>query len=159
MTSPVERLWEFCCDINQNEVNDHIIVNGSGGVATVGIDTEWLDGWHRAVDKLIGDIRDGYMELPLDTDGIPIRVGDELDGYGKTITVASMRYESFGWVLISDEGGGFHDCYAFTHHHEPTVEDVLRDFAKAWDEWKDGSPYYPFTEYAAKLRLAGDGND
>ena len=68
------------------------------------------------------------MELPLDADGVPIRVGDVLYGYGKSIEVVDMRYGRSGWVLISRDGNGYSDTYAFTHDHTPTVEDVLRDF-------------------------------
>ena len=32
------------------------------------------------------------VELPKDADGVTIRVGDTLDGYGKTIEVVEMRY-------------------------------------------------------------------
>lgn len=69
------------------------------------------------------------VELPKDAHGEYIRVGDTLDGYGKTIEVVEMRYGRGGWVLISRDGSGYADTFAFAHHHEPTVEDVLREFA------------------------------
>lgn len=69
------------------------------------------------------------VELPKDADGEYIRAGDTLDGYGKTIEVVEMRYGRGGWVLISRDGSGYADTFAFAHHHEPTVEDVLREFA------------------------------
>ena len=92
------------------------------------------------------------VELPKDADGVPIRVGDTLDGYGKTIEVVEMRYGRGGWVLISRDGSGYADTFAFAHH-APTVEDVLREFA-------DGRGVPVADSYvaaaAAKLRLAGD---
>lgn len=69
------------------------------------------------------------VELPKDADGEYIRVGDTLDGYGKAIEVVEMRYGRGGWVLISRDGSGYADTFAFAHHHEPTVEDVLREMA------------------------------
>lgn len=40
---------------------------------------------------------------------------------------------------------------------KPTVEDVLREFADAWAEWKDGAAMMnPVETFAAKLRLVGD---
>ena len=98
-----------------------------------------------------------YMALPLDADGEAIHAGDVLDGYGKTIEVVELRTGRSGWVLISRDGNGYADCAAFSHHHAPTVEDVLREFADAWAEWKDGAAMMnPVERYAAKLRLAGE---
>ena len=94
-----------------------------------------------------------YVKLPVDADGEYIHAGDVLDGYGKTIEVVEMRYGRSGWVLISRDGNGYVDTFAFTHHHEPTVEDVLREFA-------DGLGVPVADSYiaasAAKLRLAGE---
>ncbi len=172
MTSPVERLWEFCCDINQNEVNDHIIVDVSGGVTTVGIDTEWLDGWHRAVDKLIGDIRDGYIALPLDADGEIIHVGDMMERGEVRRHVIAIRLSEYPkkW------GGGLHwgvqlegelaaraIGLTFHYHHAPTVKDVLREFADELHSAKTSPETFDhdklLAEYAERLRLADDGKE
>ena len=110
------------------------------------------------------------VELPKDADGEYIRVGDTLDGYGKTIEVVELRYGRSGWVLISRDGSGYADTFAFAHHHEPTVEDVLQEFADEMnqnlgmytgeaidaDEWRDADAK-TVEKFAAKLRLAGDG--
>ena len=112
----------------------------------------------------------GLVELPKDAHGEYIHAGDVLDGYGKTIEVVEMRYGRSGWVLISRDGNGYADTFAFAHHHEPTVEDVLREFADEMnqnlgmytgeaidaDEWRDADNK-TVAEYAAKLRLAGEG--
>ena len=99
-----------------------------------------------------------YVKLPVDADGVPIRVGDVLDGYGKTIEVVELRYGHSGWVLIGRDGNGYADCAAFTHHHEPTVVDTLVEFALACEEAGNAGPEVKrlAAEYAAKLRLAGD---
>lgn len=107
-----------------------------------------------ALYKLADRIDSEMVELPKDKDGVPIHVGDTLDGYGKTIEVVEMRYGRGGWVLISRGGSGYADTYAFAHRHAPTVEDVLREFAKGL-----GVPVADsyIAASAARLRLAGDG--
>lgn len=92
-----------------------------------------------------------WVELPKDADGVPIRIGDVMEGYGKTIEVVELRYGRSGWVLISRDGNGYADTFAFTHYHAPTVEDVLREFAYGLGVPVADS-YVAAT--AAKLRLA-----
>ena len=108
---------------------------------------------HKGIEEL------GWVRLPVDADGVTIRVGDTLDGYGKTIEVVEMRYGRGGWVLISRDGSGYADTFAFAHRHEPTVEDVLREFAdrvcNSGHQWGlDAAD--TIAEYSAKLRLAGE---
>ena len=96
-----------------------------------------------------------YMPYPLDAEGVPIHIGDVMewpDCY--TAEVVGIGDDRFFYV---------DDClmYAWTndkiHHHAPTVEDVLRDYASrilivgCIDEEDE-----LVAEYAAKLRLAGD---
>jgi len=119
---------------------------------------EFADRLKAAVDKREDVTIFGvdYTALPLDADGVPIHVGDVLDGYSKTIEVVELRYGRSGWVLISRDGNGYADCAAFTHHHAPTVEDVLTEMvAKVIErgELTNGAAQ-TIAEYAAKLRLA-----
>lgn len=97
-----------------------------------------------------------YVALPEDADWVPINVGDVLDGYGKTIEVVELRYGRSGWVIVSRDGNAYADCAAFTHHHAPTVEDVLREFAYGL-----GVPVADsyVAAAAAKLRLAEGGDE
>jgi len=107
------------------------------------------------IDEIEREVAD-MVPLPLDADGVPIHVGDVLDGYSKTIEVVELRYGRSGWVLISRDGNGYADCAAFTHHHAPTVEDVLTEMvAKVIErgELTNGAAQ-TIAEYAAKLRLA-----
>ena len=97
-----------------------------------------------------------YTALPVDAEGKPIHAGDVLDGYGKTIEVVELRYGRSGWVLISRDGNGYADCAAFTHHHAPTVEDVLEEFVARWMETHHDDIPALKAEYAAKLALRGD---
>lgn len=94
-----------------------------------------------------------YVKLPKDADGETIHAGDALDGYGKTIEVVELRYGRSGWVLISRDGNAYADTFAFTHHHAPTVEDVLREFAlKVAGEECMTMRTGVVEEYAEKLR-------
>ena len=116
------------------------------------------DALYHANDESMAEL--GWLRLPKGADGVSIYVGDRLDGYGKTIEVVELRYGRSGWVIVSRDGNAYADTFAFTHHHEPTVEDVLREFAeKITDSQIPGvHPTYEeaIAEYAAKLRLAGE---
>ena len=67
------------------------------------------------------------VELPKDADGVPIHVGDMLDGYGKTIEVVEMRYGRGGWVLISRDGSGYADTFAFAHTRPDSFERIANE--------------------------------
>ena len=102
-----------------------------------------------------------WVRLPVDADGEYIHAGDVLDGYGKTIEVVELRYGRSGWVLISRDGNGYADTFAFTHHHAPTVEDVLREFTdEVWNRCCEGATASDsgidelVAECASRLRLA-----
>ena len=98
-----------------------------------------------------------YVKLPVDADGVPIRVGDVLDGYGKTIEVVDMRCGRSGWVLISRDGNGYADTFAFTHHHEPTVEDVLWELLGAIrPDMEDDEAVPIVAAYAKRLHIADE---
>ena len=101
-------------------------------------------------------LRDGWVRLPLDADGVPINVGDVMHGYGETFTVHHLALRDEGWA-VSNGHGRYYSCMeSLAHHHAPTVEDVLRELLDAWDERGDVGGI-DLSEYAAKLRLAGDG--
>ena len=107
-----------------------------------------------------------YTAIPLDADGVPIHVGDVLNGYGKTIEVVELRIGRSGWVIVSRDGNAYADCAAFTHHHTPTVEDVLREFTRDWcnaactgdmtNAERDAARANVVAEFAARLRMAGE---
>lgn len=115
-----------------------------------------IDAEHeRQLEVLYRDMSDAeYVKLPKDADGEYILPGDVMDGYGKTIEVVELRYGRSGWVLISRDGNGYADTFAFTHHHALTVEDVLREFVTEFNrddsELCDGEI---IERFAAKLRL------
>lgn len=96
-----------------------------------------------------------WVRLPVDADGVTIHPGDRLDGYNKTIEVVELRHGRSGWVIISRDGNGYADTFAFVHVR--TVEDVLREFAREIDADAYGITDAKVAEFAAKLRLAGEG--
>ena len=127
---------------------------------------EYALGWdegnrvRRDLTAIADRIDSEMVELPKDADGEYIRVGDTLDGYGKTIEVVELRYGRGGWVLISRDGNGYADTFAFAHHHEPTVEDVLQKLLEQAVGYSDAHTTVALNaiaECAAKLRLAKEG--
>ena len=102
---------------------------------------------------------DGWIRLPLDADGVPIRVGDEvvdeLDESTAPRKVTSIHLANDGWWVYIGGVGRRPDRYS--HHHDPTVEDVLTKFGIDWEYESDCEDRAALlAEYAAKLRLAGD---
>lgn len=104
---------------------------------------------------------DKTITLPLDADGVPIRIGDvvrlteswrDLTVLGVGIVDANER--SYG-VFVREGNDYVWYNAEFLHHHVPTVEEVLREMLDAWGEL----PSYEtdeaiVAEYAAKLKLA-----
>ena len=110
-------------------------------------------------DAIEKELKERYMELPVDADGVPIHVGDEMD-----------CGEHFG---VQEAEGFIHGAVAFTvcdpqparictcpahmtrHYHKPTVEDVLRDFAIACEDAGNAGDTVNrlISEYAEKLQL------
>lgn len=72
------------------------------------------------LDAIEQAIADRYMELPLDADGVPIHVGDDL-GVGMAL------YVSDDGVCIGGNSCGFWEATSLRHAKPVTVEDVLLD--------------------------------
>lgn len=107
-----------------------------------------------------------WVKLPVDADGVPIHVGDVMewcDPDGEvtvTCEVDAVGVECF-FAWDGANGRYAQKCAnVYRHHHPPTVEDVLREFAeKVTDSQIPGvHPTYEeaIAEYAAKLRLRGE---
>jgi len=112
-----------------------------------------------------------WVKLPVDAEGKPIRIGDEVDGdHHEDGTVTGIQFYEMAnggirtLIAVRPDGwdvATWHTPDEYRHHHEPTVENVLRDFgvdiAHALDADPDATvPEAIIAEYAAKLRLAGD---
>ena len=103
-------------------------------------------------------VEHGWICLPLDADGVPIRIGDVVydcnESPSEKFSVAIMELNKWGWLLLDSYGERNEpgQCY---HHRAPTVEDVLREFGDWYAHVKGGCDEDGIVaEYAAKLRLA-----
>ena len=117
------------------------------------------------IDNIERDAAD-MVPLPLDADGEPIHVGDVMDeqlpfgGYAAPAPVDTMELSrgagGYGWMVrLDSESGAFINPKLLRHHHAPTVEDVLREFAYGLGVPVADS-YVAAT--AVKLRLAEDND-
>lgn len=101
-----------------------------------------------------------YTALPLDADDVPIHVGDVMDWEdGGTFEVEGFGVEGLFYL---DDARQLMWTNARTkhHHHAPTVEDVLREMLDVWGELPSNVTNEAIiAEYAAKLRLADDGEE
>lgn len=125
-----------------------------------------IDAEHqRQLDVLYRDMSDAeYVKLHKDTGGEYIREHDKVDWRDH----AGTWHENATVVAVCDDGCYVMDGIVFhvhksdiRHHHAPTVEDVLFEFARFWsdEELTDIEHLQPhaaqtIAEYAAKLRLA-----
>lgn len=57
------------------------------------------------IERLKSEVPDGYMKLPVDADGVPIRVGDEVDAYGNVMTVLGYRVYDDGTYITAKSRG------------------------------------------------------
>lgn len=72
----------------------------------------------------------GWVELPKDADGVPIRVGDVM-AYADNTKPMEVVAIAPPAVFQTEDGPRYADMCR--HYHEPTVEDVLRKFYEDFD--------------------------
>ena len=106
----------------------------------------------------------GWVRLPVDEDGEPINIGDVMDerlpfgGYAAPAPVDVMELSrganGYGWMVRLDAANSaLISPKLLRHHHAPTVEDVLREFAlKVAGEECMTMRTGVVEEYAEKLR-------
>ena len=103
-----------------------------------------------------------YTALPLDADDEVIHIGDVMDTeHFGTVEVEGFVHSAVAFYNYSGQPAYICTAPANTcHHHEPTVEDVLREFGdkvcNSGHQWGLDAAG-TIAEYAAKLRLADDG--
>lgn len=121
-----------------------------------------LDGIAERIEK---EVSERYMELPVDADGVPIRVGDVMEFSAFEIEKPVTRMVDgigqgvfFAWC--GERGYQQHEAKRYRHYHAPTVEDVLREFAEKIidSQIPDMHPTYEeaIAEYAQRLQLRED---
>ena len=114
--------------------------------------------WQRELDALkeeLADLRSRTVELPVDADGVPIRVGDMMksiatDTKGKVTSITSNAF-------FIDYGCTGYRPIAFRHYNPPTTEDVLRQLCADYLDVQTGTDSREerelFAEYAKRLQL------
>ena len=98
----------------------------------------------------------GWVRLPVDADGVPIRVGDVMayEDNTKPMAVTALVPPA---VFLTEDGPRYADMCR--HYHAPTVEDVLREMlekAVGYSNAHTTAAINAIAEYAAKLQLKED---
>lgn len=134
-------------------------MEGSGAMKSIDKLLEWaernastwgMDEIDEIVDEIESEVED-MVPLPVDADGVPIHVGDVMEWDNGTFTVHELKVTEDGWTTWDEQHGYTVHADECRHHHAPTVEDVLREFAYGLGVPVADS-YVAAT--AAKLRLA-----
>jgi len=156
MMESIEKLRELAMDMNSTEIISHTRLT-----PPYLLDGDWLDSWHRAFDKACDEIErevsERYMERPVDADGVPIQVGDELYN-GEVIAFGGLAEGGVVFVHRGFEDGNYIlEAFAsnVTHHVKPrTIEDVLAEFFHESRNSYTSERLDLVEKYAAKLRGA-----
>lgn len=127
-------------DINECEINDHIIIERyPDGSTETGVSREWVCAWRdaslRQLRSIEREIAERYMELPTDADGVPIKVGDECwdNDTAERFEVSSIEWNGVCWSAWSVPDTR-HIANKVLHHKPRTLEDVLKDMLTEKDE-------------------------
>lgn len=113
-------------------------------------------------DRIDETLEEGYIELPKDHDGKYIHIRDWMESpEGVVDVVTGIDYDvnlSGRYTVLRGKEWISLPAYFSRHYHEPAVEDVLDEFASAYDriggEDEEHQKYLDLiAEYAAKLQL------
>lgn len=64
-----------------------------------------------AAKKVEEEVEERFVELPVDSKGIPINVGERLTDGEYTFTVASMSYHGYkSWAVLNEDGNAWACC-------------------------------------------------
>ena len=124
--------------------------------------------WCALADEIEAEIAERYIELPVDADGVPIRLGDRVASrrWSDGTWVSQLSCNDSGWWVV-DRFGATEDPNNCRHAKPRTVEDVLHDFAKdvlsmnrnRFAESPDEIHIPDGAKYAAELREMMGGDD
>jgi hypothetical protein len=106
--------------------------------------------------RMLDEIEVQYMKLPMDADGVPIRLGDFLQLGDEKSEVVSLAFTDSGWEWECVHG----DYHApmFARHVKPdTVESLLEEFLLAMADATDqpdieAAERRAVAEYAERIR-------
>jgi hypothetical protein len=141
----VEKLSRLIADMSVGEIADHVQFSYKDTEIRTETDYErasrlipevhkpWLDSWRRAAFDALNDIvlevSDGFVRMPVDMNGIPIRMGDrvaepEYAPNGGTV-IGMKLYEGWDhWLINCGAWVDSRNC----HHAEPdTWERIIAD--------------------------------
>lgn len=99
----------------------------------------------------------GWIRLPVDADGVPIRLGDEMEWSNGSFTVHELKLTEDGWqTWDSEHGYTVHADECIRHHQHDSWERIIEDAMSAYLD--DDSPAEPTKEELVERcrRLAGD---
>lgn len=122
-------------------------------------------GFQREFDDWKHDRDACWVKLPVDADGEVIHIGDvvvgkEEGGDDFIFEVYEIAFFPDGSCSVRAANDYGFDPWQVSHHHEPTVEDVLTEFARECLTYATCVDDHEVTDaielYAPKLRLAGD---
>lgn len=110
-----------------------------------------IDAEHQKAIRELNNLADASVLLPVDADGVPIRIGDVIAYKDNTKPKEVVALVPPSVVMVEDGPRHADMC---RHYHEPTVEDVLHELVIEWDcslDCEDKADV--IKEYAAKLQL------
>lgn len=99
-----------------------------------------IDEEHQKAIRELNNLADASVPLPVDADGVPIRVGDVLDSKvdylfdGRPFDVRALVLCEDGWDVADGRFGNRYKPNSLRRHHPPTVEDILMEFHERMDE-------------------------
>lgn len=101
----------------------------------------------------------GWVRLPKDADGEYIHIGDRVEDNERVVRIVLTDGSWEPSVYIETLPNVLHEyfCHEISHYHEPTVEDVLREFyvyaERGKERHREDVDDAVLAEYAAKLKL------
>lgn len=169
MIRSIDKLREWANGLHGVYINqvDHTITVTTGWDAPPDMDSVSLrDHVNGILDDIEQEVEDGWVRLPKDAEGEVIHIGELVDeklpfgGYAAPAPIDTMELSrgasGYVWMVKFDaENRALISPKLLRHHHAPTVEDVLREFAaKVNPSWGVTElPNATLAEYAAKLQL------
>lgn len=91
------------------------------------VKVERLEKYRAAVDAMLKE----YVKLPVDADGVPIHVGDELtNGINLPAKVRGMALGEDGWIVSSASFGGTRVDQSTLRHVKPDSWESIMDDAE-----------------------------
>ena len=111
----------------------------------------WGEQWRKIADEIQNEVDSRFCELPVDADGVPIHVGEEMTCHGDVFTVCAVAPAKIHrWVTV--KLGETQTTYSYdpmecTHYNPRTLEDVLVEYAETIDvtSWKKAHDNRSFT--------------